>query len=273
MPENSRLEGALSLDELLEQVTISRVEDIRTAAENLNRIATVRGMRVALHDDIASQKPMTDANGNSLNGQVFKWATSGQWWDHPRFGSFSPIMRACLCTNEPFWCNAQGIYGYQKNKNLDRIDATACFSAEECNMRTLIIVPVHLPFGQVSANVFPLVDATLDNLTENFEQYGLLLGTLTRRFISNYVSVKSNSDRISPECTLSNREVECLILVAVGKTDTEIGATLLLCRSTIRFHIRNAAAKLGTGNRTQTAVIAAQLGYLGANGGYTISDG
>lgn len=272
MTENNGFKGALSSEELLDQVTIGRVEDIRMAAENLNVIARLRGMHVAVHDDISTRQPMVDADGHSLNAQVFGWATPDCWWDHPRFALYSPIMRACLYTNEPFWCNAQGIYSHQENKYLDSIDTTAFFSAEGCNISALIVVPVHLPFGQVSTNSFPSVDASLKNLARQFEKHGLLLGALTRRFIADYTSVfsKSDPDLISSRYTLSNREVECVKLVALGKTDVEIGAKLSLCRSTIRYHIQQAATKLGTANRIQTAVKAAQMGYLGAGGGYTI---
>lgn len=269
LSDNSPIRGALDLQALLEQVAIGKVEDIQAAAINFKRIASVRGMHVAVHDDIASHNPMTDANGNSLNKNIFGWATDDWWWDHPRFALYSPVMRACLYTTEPFWCNAQGIYGCSSNKHLEHIDTTTFFSAAKCSVRALIVVPVHLPFGQVSANSFPLFDASLDNLSDHFDEYGLLLGALTRRFISDYVTIASDSNWISSKYSLSNREVDCIKLASLGKTDTQIGTVLSLCRSTVRYHIKSASVKLGAANRTQTAVKAAQLGYLGASSEYS----
>ena len=51
---------------------------------------------------------------------------------------------------------------------------------------------------------------------------------------------------------------------AAGKTDGEIGIILSLSVSTVRFHLRNAAAKLGATGRAQSIQIAAGLGFVGA---------
>ena len=64
--------------------------------------------------------------------------------------------------------------------------------------------------------------------------------------------------------TLTRREVQCLRWAAAGKTDGEIGIILSLSVSTVRFHLRNAAAKLGATGRAQSIQIAAGLGFVGA---------
>lgn len=57
---------------------------------------------------------------------------------------------------------------------------------------------------------------------------------------------------------LTDREGECLHLVAKGKTDSEIGSILKISPRTVRFHVGNAKAKLGVTTRIQA--IAKQLG-------------
>jgi DNA-binding CsgD family transcriptional regulator len=57
---------------------------------------------------------------------------------------------------------------------------------------------------------------------------------------------------------LTDREGECLHLVAQGKTDSEIGSILHISPRTVRFHVGNAKAKLGVTTRIQA--IAKQLG-------------
>ncbi|MBI5842542.1 MAG: response regulator transcription factor [Chloroflexi bacterium] len=52
---------------------------------------------------------------------------------------------------------------------------------------------------------------------------------------------------------LSEREEEVLALVAEGKSNPQIGATLNLSENTIKFHLRNLFAKLGVTNRTEAA--------------------
>lgn len=57
---------------------------------------------------------------------------------------------------------------------------------------------------------------------------------------------------------LTDREGECLQLVAKGKTDSEIGVLLNISPRTVRFHVGNAKTKLGVTTRIQA--IAKQLG-------------
>ena len=53
---------------------------------------------------------------------------------------------------------------------------------------------------------------------------------------------------------LTQREIECLYWAEQGKTDNEIGAILNIGGRTVRFHIRNAKAKLGFKTRIQAIV-------------------
>ena len=64
------------------------------------------------------------------------------------------------------------------------------------------------------------------------------------------------------EPTLSAREVEVLELVAKGMGNKEIAAALFVSEGTVKFHLRNAFTKLGTGDRTGAALLAAQRGII-----------
>lgn len=65
-------------------------------------------------------------------------------------------------------------------------------------------------------------------------------------------------DRRKSDSPLTEREGECLQLVAKGKTDSEIGSILRISPRTVRFHVGNAKTKLGVTTRIQA--IAKQLG-------------
>lgn len=54
-----------------------------------------------------------------------------------------------------------------------------------------------------------------------------------------------------PHSPLTQRESQCLRLVAQGKTDAEIGGLLEISPRTVRFHIGNAKTKLGVATRIQ----------------------
>ena len=62
---------------------------------------------------------------------------------------------------------------------------------------------------------------------------------------------------------LSPREREVLLLLAQGKTETEIAAALVLSPKTIATHIQNVLRKLRVHSRTQAVVIAYRAGLVG----------
>jgi len=53
-----------------------------------------------------------------------------------------------------------------------------------------------------------------------------------------------------------------LELLAVGKTNRDIGSTLFISESTVKFHVHAILNKLDAGNRTEAASIAVQNGII-----------
>ena len=56
-----------------------------------------------------------------------------------------------------------------------------------------------------------------------------------------------------PTDSLSDRERECLALVAEGLTNTRIAERLSVSEHTVKFHLQNIFQKLGVANRTEAA--------------------
>jgi DNA-binding NarL/FixJ family response regulator len=65
-----------------------------------------------------------------------------------------------------------------------------------------------------------------------------------------------------PVESLTPREGEVLRLVAEGKTNKEIAATLSITERTVKFHVGAIMGKLGAGNRTEAVRLAAQRGWV-----------
>jgi LuxR family maltose regulon positive regulatory protein len=61
---------------------------------------------------------------------------------------------------------------------------------------------------------------------------------------------------------LSERELDILQLIAIGRSNQEIAATLVIAVSTVKTHINNLYGKLGTNRRTEAIALARQLGLL-----------
>jgi DNA-binding CsgD family transcriptional regulator len=243
---------------------IRTIADVRPAAVKLKELGfRMGGFRVAACDNIASKQPMLDADGNVLAEDVWGWVEAHErWWQNPRLALVSPLPRACRYESETFWCNTQGFYTRQANPYLDQIDL-AEFEKRAC-VRAAIVVPVHLPLGQIGAISFTPSDQQREDLSGPFEQYADDLWVIAQRFISGYAKVTRSRMLVPGDCQLTKREVECLRWAAVGKTDKEISMILSRSHATIRFHIKNAGEKLNTVNRSQTIFKAAQLGYLAA---------
>jgi DNA-binding CsgD family transcriptional regulator len=243
-------------------VCINRLEDIRTAADALAQQAREMGdFRISAVDNLASKQPMIDHEGDILAEKSWGWTgPDEQWWRNTRLALTSPVPRACRYESEPFWCNAQGFFTRQRNPYLEQIDLTD-FAKRAC-MASAIVVPVHLPFGQIGAVSWAPRGKNAD-LSEIYESLGDELAILAQRFINGYSKVTRTRRMIPGDCQLTKREVECLRWAAIGKTDKEISMILSRSHATVRFHIKNAGEKLDTVNRSQTIFKAAQLGYLG----------
>jgi DNA-binding CsgD family transcriptional regulator len=249
--------------ELFERITIRSPKDIRRAAEAFDAAARERGFRIAACADIASSAQMVDAEGASLNADVFGWKANGErWWEVRRLALNSPLPRACRYESEPFWCNEEGAHTPWHNKYLDEL-SFATFG-QYVKAGAAIVIPVHLPFGQIGACSLTPIDLTIRDLTETLAEYGELFSALCRRFLGGYVNALRSQQWIPSDCRLSKREVECLRWAAIGKTDKEISLILTLSHATVRYHIQRAGEKLNAVNRSQSVFKAGQLGYLGA---------
>jgi LuxR family transcriptional regulator, quorum-sensing system regulator CciR len=254
---------SLPAKSLADRVSIRSLADIRPAAEALHEIALSLGrLRTAACANIASKEPMVDGQGQVLATEVFGWGAQGpRWWENSRLALTSPLTIACRYESEPFWCNEDGIHLRQNNPHIAALDlADFC---KRAMTEAAIVIPIHLPFGQIAAVSFNPIEPERVDLSAEFAEHSDTLDLVARRFICGYDKVMAKHRWIKPDVRLSKREVECLRWAALGKTDDEIARILARSCATVRFHIHNAAIKLNSVNRSQTVFKASQLGYLG----------
>lgn len=252
---------AITVEEV-RAVRIASPADVRRAGLALRDIAADRAkMRVAVAHDIADKRTPVDANWSILADEVFGWGDDDKvWWKNSRIALDSPITAACRFESEPFWVNSQGIHTLVPNRYLGDVDLSNF--EERALTRAAIVVPIHLPFGQIGAVSFNPFDVSEIDLSEPMRDHGDAFGLLSRTFVASYVQAMGSVQQLPPKSRLSKREIECLRWAAIGKTDLEISMILERSRATVRFHIHNAAIKLNAVNRSQTIFKAAQLGYI-----------
>ncbi len=83
------------------------------------------------------------------------------------------------------------------------------------------------------------------------------------RHVSPTVAVKL-ADHYQ-QVRLTMRELETLRLIAEGKANKEIAATLQVSEETVKSHVANLLAKLGVANRTEAAAVAIRRGLVRAS--------
>src|SRR5882724_7952380 len=181
--------ASTSLADILDRLTVRSIAGIRDAAQALHETAlSIANLRTAACANIASKDPMIDGEGQILASEVFGWREPGErWWERPRLALTSPLTLACRYESEPFWCNKSGLHTQQYNPHLAALDLTN-FS-ERAMTEVAIVVPIHLPYGQIGAVSFNPIGSHRTDLSEEFELYGDLLGLLARKFICSYVRV------------------------------------------------------------------------------------
>jgi DNA-binding CsgD family transcriptional regulator len=247
---------------LVERVSIAEKADIAAAAAALGHAAHGLGLRLMVWHDLATLEPMRDAEGAVLNAAVLGWSAQelAPWHCRDRMLA-SPLLRACRVESAPFWANRNGIRTRWRNRVIEQIGLEEF--EKQAGLRAAIVIPVHLPFGQVGGAILTSLDPLADDLADPLARCIETLAPALERFIRGYVMVSRDERYLPDDSLLTSREIECLNWIAHGKTDFEIGIILGCSHAGVRYHVTRACAKLGAVNRAQSVFRAAQLGLLG----------
>lgn len=247
---------------LVERVAIAEKADIAAAAAALGHAAHALGLRLMVWHDLATLEPMRDADGAVLNAEVLGWSAQelAPWQCRDRMLA-SPLLRACRVESAPFWASRDGIRTRWRNRVIEQIGLEDF--EEQAGLRAAIVIPVHLPLGQVGGAILTSLDPLADDLADPLARCTETLAPAVERFIRGYVMVSRDERYLPDDSLLTSREIECLNWIAHGKTDFEIGIILGCSHAGVRYHVTRACAKLGAVNRAQSVFRAAQLGLLG----------
>lgn len=86
----------------------------------------------------------------------------------------------------------------------------------------------------------------------------------TRRLIAHLSDVLPDGEPVNAQAldSLTDREKEVLILMARGRSNTEIGSDLFVSNATVKTHVGRILAKLQARDRVQAVVIAYETGLV-----------
>ncbi|GEQ97982.1 autoinducer-binding protein [Iodidimonas gelatinilytica] len=165
-----------------------------------------------------------------------------------------PVALRCFTSTEPFtWAEAiAGIKLTRRQQELFQHTKDFGITAGFC---------IPIPLSALDFAVFgilgkagPQFDAILQSKREILESLG-------HQFHQAIKQHSENTRKIAPP-PLTERERECLLWAARGKTNEEIGIILSISDSTVKAHLSGVAKKLNTHTKTQTVVEAIKRGML-----------
>lgn len=101
----------------------------------------------------------------------------------------------------------------------------------------------------------------LVNAIESVSSGGIALESTVAGKLMQHMNRRSSAEE-AQTVRFSKRETQVLGLLSSGKTNRNIGETLFISESTVKFHVHAILNKLDASNRTEAVSIAAQLGLV-----------
>nr|WP_238934924.1 LuxR C-terminal-related transcriptional regulator [Maricaulis parjimensis] len=203
---------------------------------------------------------MAGADGRPLAETVFHWIDPEiQYWKDPAFALRAPFVHAARTCAEPFYFNGERLASWRSIQALEEINNGADFPT--FGVHAAIVAPIHLPGGTIGAVVWAS-DRDIPDLSARFDQHAADMFCLAQRFVASYADQTGRGDS-KPAIRLTPREIQCLKHAAAGCSDIEISRAIDVSVPTVRFHLTNAARKIGASGRSQTVHYATRMGYIG----------
>ena len=254
--------------------SLGQCERISKAAVILKEIGEAIGLPFpAVIADYTSHALPKDENGEPL-AKHFGWEIDfREDWVERRLNLVSPIAAMCRLSLKPFIWKAEDV-----QKACSALPRSADWHlTPERGIFGALAVPVHMPLCRVGSVQWISRDDSSD-LPAVLSEHGADLRAAAHLFMELVYTERTDTEiSIHGEhpdekaltelnrVRLTERELECLNWVALGKTDVQIGQIIHRVATTSRFHVENAMNKLGASNRAQAVAIAMQLGIIRAH--------
>ncbi|WP_425450761.1 response regulator [Xylanimonas oleitrophica] len=160
---------------------------------------------------------------------------------------------------------------------LDGLGATARLTATGTGPRVIVLTTFDLDEYVLEAirsgaSGFLLKDAPPEQMLAAIRTVhrgdAVIAPSSTKRLLEHLVTAlpASADGGRSPEhealATLTDREREVLVLMARGRSNTEIGQELFVAEATVKTHVGRVLAKLGARDRVQAVVLAYETGLV-----------
>lgn len=231
---------------------------IRALAAEIRSAAAAIGLPfVAACANISSARPVVDEDGTPVP-RLFEFSER-DYWQQGDLALQNAVIAVVRCLAEPFYYR-DGSIGSWRLLDIDPA-LVRQLRTIRAGVKSAIVVPVYMPRSTIGAVVWADTASHAD-IEGVFAEHATRLHMLALRFLSccNRAAPGQHAIRAF---RLTRREVQCLKLVAAGKTDGEIATIIDLSVPTVRFHLKKAGTKLGEQGRLRIAQHAVALGFVG----------
>lgn len=233
-----RSSGDTVFDTLLR---VSQAESLQQMQDIVCRACAPLGYDRVLLFAVTAQEDVTVDRIYWIEGD---WFGDGSPVDADTYLSRCPVTRHVLNVREPFFWTKTEAQGYQ----VVRKPAGSGINGFQ--------VPIYGPIGLEGAASF---GGSRPDATARAQFFLALLGAAAFRR-SRYLL--DGEDSAAPARRLSDREREVLGLIASGRRQAEIGATLGISERTVENHLRNIRQRIGVKTTAQAVQAAIRLGEL-----------
>jgi NarL family two-component system response regulator LiaR len=152
---------------------------------------------------------------------------------------------------------------------MDGVEATRQVKKVCPRAQVIVVTSYHedehiFPAIRAGALSYVLKDIDPDDLADAVRRAGAGEAVLNPRVAARMVKELGGmrTEKVNPFQELTEREMDVLKLIAAGKNNQEIAASLVISEKTVKTHITNILAKLHLTDRTQAAVYAWQEGIV-----------
>lgn len=151
---------------------------------------------------------------------------------------------------------------------MDGVEATRRLTAHRPGTRVLVLTSSSaddkvFPALNAGAAGYLLKDASLEELVESIRRVhrgeSSLHPSIARKVLQE---LARPTDRAPAPEPLTERELDVLRLVALGRSNRQIGKALQISEATVRTHVSKILAKLHLDSRTQATLHALRLGLV-----------
>jgi len=216
------------------------LSDLRSLLANVVQTFGIEYFLMAHHVDFGKPAPGLVQIGNYPPEFVAQQREYGGWRD-------DPVLRACEKTSVGFFWSDVGNIIQLTREHVRRFDVVRRYGLGDG-----FVVPNHLP-GEHSGSVHFIVRPE-----KEFPRHraAALQSLATYGFEAARQLARTSNATPVINAPLTTRQIECLLLSARGKSDTDIAQLLGLRPSTVNEHIEGAKRRYCVATRQQAIILA-----------------